>query len=357
MIAAMHTLHRQADRGGGANPGLGVVGVSSPTMPSHVLHSSGEPLPRMAPPFTPDCKGFLAKLRNAWKQSGSMLCVGLDPDPQRFPVHLRGRPNAILEFCAGIADATAPFACAFKPQIAYFASAGAEDQLTGLIEHLRTCHPQIPVVLDAKRGDIGSTAEHYAREAFERYRADAVTVSPYMGGDSINPYLAYTGRGVIILCKTSNPGSADLQALNVALATAHRPETVPEAVPLPEGGALYEYVAHLAATRWNTGGQIGLVVGATFPGELRRVRQIAPDLPLLVPGIGAQGGDINTAVTAGLDPRGLGMMVNSSRAILYASSGEDYAWAAARVAEQTAEAIRRAARRETGHVHPDGERG
>lgn len=310
----------------------------------------------MTPTAAPGCEGFLAKLRNAWKQSGSMLCVGLDPDPRRFPLHLRGRTNAILEFCAGVADATAPFACAFKPQIACFASAGAEDQLTGLMEHLRAFHPQIPVVLDAKRGDIGSTAEHYAREAFERYKADAVTVSPYMGGDSINPYLAYAGRGVIILCRTSNPGGADLQALPVGLATARGQVAPPEAAPFAGHGALYEHVAHLAATRWNAGGQIGLVVGATYPGELRRVREIAPDLPLLVPGIGAQGGDIEAAVGAGLDRRGFGMMINSSRAILYASSGGDYACAAARVAEQTAEAIRRAARRQTGDAHPAGGR-
>ena len=289
-------------------------------------------------------EGFRAKLRSAWIRSGSMLCVGLDPDPSRFPAHLRGRPRAILEFCTRLAEATAPYACAFKPQIAYFASAAAEEQLLALIEHLRAHYPDIPVLLDAKRGDIGSTAEHYAREVFERYRVDAVTVSPYMGGDSIEPYLAYPGRGVIVLCRTSNPGGADLQALPVC------PSAASNAIPL------YAYVAHLAATRWNAKGQIGLVVGATYPEELRRVRQIAPDLPILVPGIGAQGGEILSAVAAGLDASRWGMMISSSRAILYASSGEDYAYAAARVAQRTADAIRQAARRETSDADPAGGR-
>ena len=234
-------------------------------------------------------RDFRAKLASAWAGSGSMLCVGLDPDPARFPAHLRGRPRAVLEFCTAIADATAPFVCAFKPQIAYFASLGAEEQLSAVMDHLRTHHPRIPVILDAKRGDIGSTAEHYAREVFERYAADAVTVSPYLGGDAIAPYLAYPGRGVLVLCRTSNPGGADLQSLPVhAPVPAHAPV---QAHPEPEAdGAelssmgvagepmpLYAYVAQLAATCWNAEGQIGLVVGATYPQELRRVRQLAPD--------------------------------------------------------------------------------
>lgn len=310
-------------------------------------------------------RDFRAKLASAWAGSGSMLCVGLDPDPARFPAHLRGRPRAVLEFCTAIADATAPFVCAFKPQIAYFASLGAEEQLSAVMDHLRTHHPRIPVILDAKRGDIGSTAEHYAREVFERYAADAVTVSPYLGGDAIAPFLAYPGRGVLVLCRTSNPGGADLQSLPVhAPVPAHLP--VPahppvQAHPEPEAdGAelssmgvagepmpLYAYVAQLAATCWNAEGQIGLVVGATYPQELRRVRQLAPDLPLLVPGIGAQGGDIDAVVAAGLDPSGAGLMISSSRAILYAGEGEDYAHAAARVAQHSAESIRRAVHRET----------
>ncbi|MFO1199054.1 MAG: orotidine-5'-phosphate decarboxylase [Burkholderiaceae bacterium] len=277
---------------------------------------------------------FVSSLRAAWRHSGSLLCVGLDPDPARLPRHLSGRPDAILEFCRAIADATAPYACAFKPQIAYFAACRAEDQLEALMAHLRERHPGVPVILDAKRGDIGSTAEQYAREVFERYRADAVTVSPYMGFDSIEPYLAYAGRGVILLCRTSNPGGGDLQALEVR-------------APDAAGGVerVYERVARLAAGPWNRGGELGLVVGATFPAELRRVRELAADLPLLVPGIGAQGGDVDASVDAGATADGTGMMVNSSRAILYASGDEHFARAAAEAARATRDALRAAVSR------------
>lgn len=263
---------------------------------------------------------FNLSLRRRW-QSAGLLCVGLDPDPARLPAHLAHRPDAILAFCTAIVDATADLACAFKPQIAHFASSRAEDQLEALIAHIHATHPGVPVVLDAKRGDIGSTAEHYAREAFERYRADAVTLNPYMGFDSIAPYLDWPGRGAILLCRTSNPGGSDLQALDVG------------------GERLYERVARLAAGSWNRDGRLGLVVGATFPAELARVRALAPDLPLLVPGIGAQGGDIAASVRAGRDAHGAGLMVNSSRAILYAGSGEDFAQAARAAAQATRDAI------------------
>ncbi|HLT27815.1 MAG TPA: orotidine-5'-phosphate decarboxylase [Zeimonas sp.] len=263
---------------------------------------------------------FVLSLEAAWRDADSMLCVGLDPDPTRFPASLRDRPDAILEFCRAIVDATAQYACAFKPQIAYFAAARAEEALEALIAHIHDAHPGKPVVLDAKRGDIGATAERYAIEAFERYRADAVTVNPYMGFDSLEPWLAWRDRGVLLLCRTSNPGGSDLQALDVG------------------GEKLYERVARLAATEWNTSGQMGLVVGATFPAELARVRELAGGLPLLVPGIGAQGGDVEATVRAG----GRRMLVNSSRAILYASGGEDFAQAAARVARETRDALRAA---------------
>ena len=263
---------------------------------------------------------FVLSLEAAWRDADSMLCVGLDPDPTRFPASLRDRPDAILEFCRAIVDATAQYACAFKPQIAYFAAARAEEALETLIAHIHDAHPGKPVVLDAKRGDIGATAERYAIEAFERYRADAVTVNPYMGFDSLEPWLAWRDRGVLLLCRTSNPGGSDLQALDVG------------------GEKLYERVARLAATEWNTSGQMGLVVGATFPAELARVRELAGGLPLLVPGIGAQGGDVEATVRAG----GRRMLVNSSRAILYASGGEDFAQAAARVARETRDALRAA---------------
>jgi orotidine-5'-phosphate decarboxylase len=269
---------------------------------------------------------FTLSLRDSWARSGSMLCVGLDPDPARLPPHLAGAPDAILRFCTAIVDATADLACAFKPQVAYFAAQRAEDQLEALIAHIHERHPGVPVVLDAKRGDIGPTAEQYAREAFERYRADAVTVNPYMGFDSVEPWLEHAGRGVILLCRTSNPGGADLQSLDVG------------------GERLYERVARLAAGPWNRGGELGLVVGATVPAELARVRALAPALPLLVPGIGVQGGDVAATVAAGRDAGGLGMMINSSRAILYAGRGEDFAQAARQAARDTRDLIERCRR-------------
>jgi len=264
---------------------------------------------------------FTQMLAAAWQKNNSLLCVGLDPDPAKFPAHLRGRDDAILEFCTAIVDATADLVCAFKPQIAYFAARRAEDQLEALIAHIHAKHPGIPVILDSKRGDIGSTAEQYAVEAFERYKADAVTVNPYMGRDSVDPYLAWPDKGVILLCRTSNPGGSDLQFLET------------------NGEKLYERVARLVASEWNTTGQCALVVGATFPAEIARVRAIVGDLPLLVPGIGAQGGDIEATVQAGRTANATGLMINSSRAILYAGKGEDFASAARKVAEETRDAI------------------
>jgi orotidine-5'-phosphate decarboxylase len=242
--------------------------------------------------------------------------------------------TGIERFCKTIIDATAPFACAFKPQIAYFASAGAETQLEDILRYLRDNYPGLPVILDAKRGDIGSTATHYAREAYERYGADAVTINPYMGSDSISPYGAYPERGVFLLCRTSNPGGDDLQSLRVQAGGENA----------AEGCSLYEYVAQQANDHWNplVQGQAGLVIGATYPDELRIVRERIGDMPLLVPGIGAQGGDIEATVNAGLDSQGAGMLINSSRAILYASDQSDYAEQAAMVAAATRDEINRA---------------
>jgi orotidine-5'-phosphate decarboxylase len=266
---------------------------------------------------------FTDKLANAIRLHDSLLCVGLDPDIARFPGVLKGRVDSVFEFCRAIIDATAPYACAFKPQIAYFAALAAEDQLQAICDYLNQRYPDIPIVLDAKRGDIGATAEQYAREAFERYKADAVTVNPYMGFDSIEPYLQWAEKGVIVLCRTSNPGGSDLQFLKV------------------DGVPLYQHVARLVAQQWNRHGQCGLVVGATFPQEIAEVRKIVGDMPLLVPGIGAQGGDIESTVRAGQSSDGMGMMINSSRAILYAKpvDGEGFADAAARVARETRDAI------------------
>ncbi|PAS97987.1 MAG: orotidine-5'-phosphate decarboxylase [Candidatus Dactylopiibacterium carminicum] len=267
---------------------------------------------------------FISDLVAAWQKNDSLLCVGLDPDPAKFSVHLQGREDAIYEFCKAIVDATADLACAFKPQIAYFAGESAEAQLEALIDYIHAEHPDIPVILDAKRGDIGATAAQYAREAFVRYQADALTVNPYMGFDSVEPYLEYADCGLIVLCRTSNPGGSDLQNLTV------------------EGGRrLYQHVAQLVAEKWNKHGQAALVVGATFPAELADVRSIVGDLPLLVPGIGAQGGDVQATVTAGKTASGLGLMINSSRAILYAGKGEDFADAARKVALATRDEINR----------------
>jgi orotidine-5'-phosphate decarboxylase len=266
---------------------------------------------------------FIDKLSSAWSSGNSLLCVGLDPDIAKFPAELKGKPHAVAEFCKAIIDATADLACGFKPQIAYFAALRAEDQLEDICAYVRSQYPHIPLVLDAKRGDIGATAEQYAREAFERYGADAVTVNPYMGFDSVAPYLEWKDRGAIILCRTSNPGGSDLQFLKV------------------DGEPLYQRVARLVAEKWNANGQCGLVVGATFPDELAEVRRMVGDMPLLVPGIGAQGGDVRATVHAGKTANGTGMMINSSRAILYAKpgEGEDFAAAARRVAMETRDAI------------------
>ena len=276
---------------------------------------------------------FLDQLRHAERLNGSLLCVGLDPEPAKFPTSWRGDASKIFDFCAAIVDATADVAMAFKPQIAYFAAHRAESQLEQLIQHIRRIAPQVPVILDAKRGDIGSTAEQYAIEAFERYGADAVTLSPFMGFDSVMPYLKYHDKGAFLLCRTSNPGGDDLQ--NQRLASV-------EGQPL-----LYEHVARLAQGPWNLNGQLGLVVGATYPQEIERVRELAPTLPLLIPGVGAQGGDAAATVQAGWRGDGAGattgaVIVNSSRAILYAGEGTDFAHAARAAALATRDALNRA---------------
>ena len=264
---------------------------------------------------------FIDMLGAAERQNASMLCVGLDPEPTNFPARFKGDASKIYDFCAAVVDATADLVIAFKPQIAYFAAHRAETQLEQLIAHMRRVAPQVPVILDAKRGDIGSTADQYAVEAFERYGADAVTLSPFMGFDSVAPYLnpkKYADKGAFLLCRTSNPGGDDLQSQRLS--------------SVPGEPLLYEHIAHLAQGPWNLNGQLGLVVGATYPAEIERVRALAPTLPLLIPGVGAQGGDAVATVKAGW--RGMGgvttapIVVNSSRGIIYASSGDDFAAAA-----------------------------
>mgnify|MGYP002478590155 CR=1 FL=1 len=274
---------------------------------------------------------FIERCHLAWQQQDSLLCVGLDPELSRLPSSLqhKGTPlEQIREFCIGIIKATADHACAFKPQIAHFAALGAESVLAEVCAYIKDHHPQHLLILDSKRGDIGSTAQHYATEAFNRYQADAVTLNPYMGTDSLQPFLDRADKGLFVLCRTSNPGGDDFQMQTLA-----------------SGERLFEKVAATAQHQWNRQGQLGLVVGATYPAELSKVRAIAPDLPLLVPGIGAQGGDLVATVLAGQMTKALqtarqtGLFINSSRAILYASSGPDWAAAAQAEAQKTQLAI------------------
>lgn len=263
---------------------------------------------------------FLTLLRDRWAAADTLLCVGLDPDPDRLPASVRNQPASIAKFCVDIVDATAEFACAFKPQIAHFAASGAEQQLEAVCEHIRTHHPTVPIILDAKRGDIGDTARMYAREAFVRYGAHAVTVNPYMGGDTLAPYQEHEGRGIVVLCRTSNPGSGEFQSR------------------LIDGEPLYRHVARRAADEWSRRGEVALVVGATYPAELAEVRGIVGDMPLLVPGVGAQGGDPAEVVNNGADSNRAGLIVNSSRAILYADP-DNHVGGAARVARDTRDAL------------------
>lgn len=267
--------------------------------------------------------GFVAQLAQRWSEANTLVCVGLDPEPARLPAALRGAKDAVFEFNRAIVDATADLVCAFKPQFAHYGALRAEDQLEQTIAYIHARHPGIPVILDAKRGDVGHTAQRYAVEAFDRYCADALTVNAYLGSDSLEPYLARPDKGVIVLCRTSNPGSGDLQGLMV------------------DGKALYQRVAELAATRWNTRGNCLLVVGATYPAELAQVRAIVGDMPILVPGVGAQGGDIAEVMRHGLDRRGAGLLVSSSRAVLYASEDADFAQAARQAAMSLRDEINR----------------
>lgn len=250
---------------------------------------------------------FIEKLNQVWQQNDSLVCVGLDPDLSRFPSCLTGAPDAIFKFNKAIIDATHDLVCAYKPQIAYFAAESAEDQLQKTIHYIKKEYPHIPIILDSKRGDIGSTAEKYALEAFQRYDADAVTINPYMGFDSAEPFLKYKDKGVILLCRTSNSGANDLQDL------------------LVDGLPLYQKVASLVSNDWNGNNNCLLVVGATWPSQMSEVRSLVGDMPFLVPGVGAQGGDIASLVKAGQTANGTGLIISSSRAVLYASAEDDFA--------------------------------
>jgi orotidine-5'-phosphate decarboxylase len=255
---------------------------------------------------------FADRLARSQAHSGGLVCVGLDPDLAKLPEDVRHADKPILSFNRRIIDATHEFAAAYKPQIAFYSAHGAEAELEASIAYIRERAPQALVILDAKRGDIGNTAEAYVREAFDRYGADAATVNPYMGEDSVKPFLARPDRGAVLLCRTSNPGARDFQDLNV------------------DGLPLYRRVAERAAGSWNTHGNLMLVVGATVPREMADLRRAHPELTFLVPGIGAQGGDLQGTLAAGLNSRGGGLLISASRSVNYA--GDSAAIRAAAVA-------------------------
>lgn len=253
---------------------------------------------------------FSEKLLNRWKQKDTLVCVGLDTDPEKLPENIRGEKYPIFAFNKAIIDATHDLVCCYKPQIAFYSAYAAENQLEMTFQYLRATYPEIPTILDGKRGDIGSTAEMYAKEAFTRYKADALTVNPYLGGDAMEPFFYHADKGIIILCKTSNPGSGEIQGLVV------------------DGEEIYHKIAYLSQNRWNINNNICLVVGGTYPKELAAVRKIAPDIPILVPGVGAQGAKVKDIVKAGMTDDHAGLMINSSRGIIYAGSDSDFADAA-----------------------------
>ena len=263
---------------------------------------------------------FLTKLRQAIESNRSFLCVGLDPHPSLLP------EKDVAVFNRAIIEATADLACCYKPNLAFYESMGPQG-LEILLRTVEAIPRHVPVIADGKRGDIASTAEAYAQALFDVYGFDAATVNPYLGTDSLAPFLQRADRGVFVLCRTSNPGGADLQAQTVVSEGRSRP--------------LFEAVAELARDRWNENGNVGLVVGATFPEELGRIRQLCPRLPFLLPGVGAQGGEVAAAVRNALDKDGGGVIINSSRQILYASSGPDYAQAARKAAEALRDEINR----------------
>lgn len=267
---------------------------------------------------------FAELLVSAGRRNQSLLCVGLDPDPARLPAVLQRSSDPVYAFCTALIEATADRVCAFKPNIAFFEALGVNGIET-LRRVIAAVPPGIPVILDAKRGDIGSTAAAYAYAAFELLGAHAITLNPYLGADALAPFLRYKDRGCIVLCKTSNPGSADVQDL-----------------PLSDGRPLYMEVARRARDEWNANDNVGLVVGATHPDVLRNVRALCPELPLLVPGVGAQGGDIAAAVAAAADAAGERVIINASRSILYASNGPDFAYVARQEASRLCEEISQA---------------
>ena len=250
---------------------------------------------------------LLSRIEKAWEKNNSMVCVGLDPSLEKLPEPIQKSEQPLFTFNKAIINATAPYACAYKPQFAYYAAAGAEEELKQTIEYIHKNYPDHLIILDSKRGDIGATAEMYAKESFERYGAHSVTVNPYMGEDTVAPFTQNETKGCFILCRTSNPAAQEIQD------------------ELCGEEKLYEKIARLASDQWNKNKNLGLVVGATAPEQMKKIQEIAPDLPFLVPGVGAQGGSVKDVVQSGLDKNRQGLLINSSRGIIYAGSGEDFA--------------------------------
>lgn len=266
---------------------------------------------------------FTSRLLESSRRNDSLLCVGLDVDPAKVPEPLRGRPDWVVEYNRGIIEATSDLVCAYKPNLAFYEALGTGG-LEALARTVESIPNWIPVIGDAKRGDVGHTARAYARALFDGFGFHAVTVNPYLGMDSVEPFLAYEDRGVFLLCKTSNPGSGDFQDL--------RCETVDGTL------ALYQVVATKAASL-DAPGRVGLVVGATYPQELSNVRRIAPTLPILIPGVGAQAGDLEKTVEFGTDAAGEMAVINSSRQVIQASSGADWRDAARSAAAELRDSI------------------
>ncbi len=267
---------------------------------------------------------FLDQLNAQIDKSNSLLCVGLDADIEKLPEQLKNVANPLFEFNKAIIDVTADLVCAFKPNSAYYEAHGSEGlvQLRDTVSYIHENYPGIPVILDAKRADIGNTNDQYVTFVFDYLGVDAVTLHPYLGREALEPFFARKDKGLIILCRTSNPGAGEFQDLPV------------------DGEPLYRHVARQVAESWNTTGNCSLVVGATYPKELEEVRAIVgPDMPFLMPGVGAQGGDIQAAVEAGLGANNRGLIVNSARGIIFASSGDDFAQAAREVAVKTRDEI------------------
>lgn len=257
-------------------------------------------------------------------KSKTFLCVGLDSELSKIPDFLKKEKDSLFLFNKEIIDATADLVCSYKPQFAYYAAQKAEDQLEKTIHYIKTQYPEVQVILDSKRGDIDATASQYAKESFDRYQADAVTINPYMGFDTVKPFAEYKNKGVYILCKTSNPSSHDFQNLKIE-----------------NGSYLYQHVAQKTAQEWNKNKNLGLVVGATYPEEMKAIRALSEELSFLVPGVGAQGGDLAKVLTSGLNQKGLGLVINSSRGIIYAGQGQDFQQKARLAAESMVQEMRK----------------